>query len=70
MIDNTATEVRSTARTIMQDYFDPRRKVTDKRALYYAIVQALTVARMEGRLEMAQKASTAQGRVRPSACLG
>lgn len=53
MIDNTAAEVRSAARAIMQDYFDPSKKVIDKRALYYAIVQALTEARMEGRQEMA-----------------
>ena len=70
MIDNTATEVRSTARAIMQDYFDPSKKVIDKRALYYAIVQALTEARMEGRQEMASVTSMAQGRVRASAYLG
>ena len=53
MIDNTATEVRSTALAIMQDYFDPSKKVIDKRALYYAIVRALTEARTERRQEMA-----------------
>jgi hypothetical protein len=70
MIDNTATEVRSTARAIMQDYFDPSKKVIDKRALYYAIVQALTEARMGGRQEIASVASMAQGRVHASAYLG
>ena len=53
MIENTATEVRSTARAIMQDYFDPSKEVIDKRALYYALVQALTEAKQQGRQEIA-----------------
>ena len=70
MIDDTVTEVRSTALAIMQAYLGPSRKVIDKRALYYAIIQALTEARMQGRQEMAQVASMAQGRVRATAYLG
>ncbi len=53
MIDNTATEVRSTALEIMQDYLGPSKKVINKRALYYAIVEALTEARKQGLREMA-----------------
>ena len=53
MIDKAATQVRLTALTIMQGYLGPERKVIDKRALYYALVQALTEARQQGRQEIA-----------------
>ena len=53
MIDNAATQVRSTALAIMQGYLSPEKKVIDKRALYYALVQALTEARQQGRQEIA-----------------
>ena len=53
MIDNTAAQVRSTAQAIIQAYFGSSRKVIDKRALYYALVQALTEAREQGRQEVA-----------------
>jgi hypothetical protein len=53
MINNTATQVRSTAQAIIQGYLGPSKKVIDKRALYYALVQALTEARQQGRQEIA-----------------
>ena len=53
MIDNAATQVRSTALAIMQGYLGPGKKIIDKRALYYALVRALTEARQQGRQEIA-----------------
>ncbi len=53
MIDNAATQVRSTAQAIIQGHLGPGKKVIDKRALYYALIQALTEARQQGRQEIA-----------------
>jgi hypothetical protein len=55
MIDNTATQVRSTAQAIIQGYLGAGKKVIDKRALYYALVQALTEARQQGRQEIGRR---------------
>ena len=61
LIDNTATQVRSTAQAIVQDYCGPAKKMIDKRALYYAMVQALMEARQQGQQEMAQRPMAASG---------
>jgi hypothetical protein len=53
MIDNSVAQVRSTAQAIIQEHLGPSKKVINKRAIYYALVRALTEARQQGRQELA-----------------